>query len=107
MVHRSGTLLKKRFHGLMRPMILKSSVRASAKEPRSTPCVQEMTAVMSCWKANTFDDIPCRKEIEAFVSCVERAKKEGKKKTTKERDGSTRYGVEELNKRMREFVWPH
>ena len=32
----------------------------------------EMTAVMTCWKANSFDDVPCKKEVEEFVKCSER-----------------------------------
>ena len=37
------------------------------------PCLSEMTAVMSCWKVNSFDDVPCRKEIQDFVACAEKA----------------------------------
>ena len=36
------------------------------------PCMAEMTAVMTCWKAYSFDDIPCKKEVEEFVKCSER-----------------------------------
>ena len=93
MVHGSVGLAKRRFHGLMRPMKLKSSVRTSKKSasckindhtqiiakvyhghsmcPTAAPCLSEMTAVMSCWKINAFDDVPCRKEIRAFVQCAE------------------------------------
>ena len=35
-------------------------------------CLSEMTAVMSCWKVNSFDDVPCRKEIQDFVACAEK-----------------------------------
>ena len=107
MVHKSLSLSKRRFHGLMRPMKLKSGVKTSRKEPGHTPCLQEMTAVMSCWKANTYDDLPCRKEIQQFVLCAERVRQEsGEKKQVKDRSGSIRYDTEELNKRMRSFVWP-
>ncbi len=107
MVHKTCSLAKRNFKGLMRPMKLKSSVRASSKEKKTTPCVHEMTSIMTCWKANTFDDVPCRKEIAAFVSCVERVKKEqaSNTSTSKDRSGNTRYDVDELNKRMRQFVW--
>ena len=102
MVHTSCSLARGRFHGLMRPMKLKSSVRASSKEPKTTPCVHEMTAVMGCWKTNTFDDMPCSKEIDAFISCVQRSKSETK--TSKGKSGGERYEVNELNERMKQFV---
>ena len=105
MVHVSCTLARGKFHGLMRPMKLKSSVRPSSKEPKSTPCVHEMTAVMRCWKSNSFDDIPCGKEIQAFVSCVEKSTKTADAKTFKDKSGNERHAVTELNKRMRQFVW--
>ena len=41
--------------------------------PAVVPCLSEMTAVMSCWKVNSFDDVPCRKEIQDFVACAEKA----------------------------------
>ncbi len=36
-------------------------------------CMSEMTAVMSCWKVNTFDDVLCTSEIKRFLECVEKA----------------------------------
>ena len=33
------------------------------------PCLGEMTAVMACWKLHSFNDVQCRKEIEAFNTC--------------------------------------
>ena len=36
------------------------------------PCLAEMTSVMTCWKANSFNDVPCKKEVEEFVKCSER-----------------------------------
>ena len=39
----------------------------------AAPCLVEMTAVMTCWKSNAFDDISCRKEIEEFIKCAEAA----------------------------------
>ena len=41
--------------------------------PAVVPCLSEMTAVMSCWKVNSFDDVPCRSEIQDFVACAEKA----------------------------------
>lgn len=29
----------------------------------------EMSAMMSCWRDNSFDDPPCHKEIDAFINC--------------------------------------
>lgn len=106
MVHTSCSLARARYHGLMRPMKLKSSVRASTKERKPTPCTHEMTAVMGCWKANSFDDIPCGKEIEAFMFCVERAKNKKESTVTQDKSGHTRYNVDELNTKMKAFVWP-
>ena len=28
--------------------------------------------MMACWKINVFDDVPCKKEIQAFVQCAEK-----------------------------------
>ncbi len=36
-------------------------------------CMSEMTAVMSCWKVNSFDDVSCTGEIKRFIACVEKA----------------------------------
>ena len=33
------------------------------------PCLGEMTAVMACWRLHSFNDVQCRKEIEAFNTC--------------------------------------
>ena len=35
------------------------------------PCLGEMTAVMACWKLHSFDDSPCKKEIQAFNICTQ------------------------------------
>lgn len=35
------------------------------------PCLNEMTAVMQCWKGNGFEDSQCKDVIEAFVRCSE------------------------------------
>lgn len=101
MVHVTSSLAKRRFHGLMRPMILKSSVRTSKKESGQAKCLSEMSRVMSCWKKANFDDRECEKEIKAFVACCERAGKE-----TRREDGiAKRYDTDELNAQMRKFVW--
>ena len=35
------------------------------------PCLNEMTAVMQCWKANEFEDSQCKDVIQAFIRCSE------------------------------------
>jgi hypothetical protein len=32
-------------------------------------CGSEMSAMMSCWRMNRFEDIPCSKEIQMFLEC--------------------------------------
>lgn len=105
MVHGSVSLTARPYHGLMRTMKLKSSVGSVKKERKPTQCTHEMTAVMGCWKQNSFNDNLCSKEIEAFMLCVEKSRNTSKV-VTQDRSGHTKYDVDELNSRMKAFVWP-
>eukprot|EP00731_Ephydatia_muelleri_P025565 Em0017g648a len=102
MVQGTLTLFKKNFHGLMRPMQLKSSVRVSRKTAGTRPCLAEMTTVMTCWKANSFNDIPCKKEVEEFVKCSERVRQDPKASAT---DSGYKWATEDVNKQLRKFAW--
>ncbi len=35
-------------------------------------CLAEMSAMMNCWRENTFEDVPCSKEIQMFLECSAR-----------------------------------
>lgn len=87
----------------MRPMILKSSVRASRKTSGNTPCMREMTAVMSCWKNNAFSDLPCRDLIEEFVQCSQQAR--AKRQARQQLEDGHKYPTEEVNRELRRFAW--
>ncbi|XP_064388758.1 small ribosomal subunit protein mS37-like [Halichondria panicea] len=102
MVRGSVSLCKRRFHGMMRAMKLKSSVRMSRKSSSSPTCMSEMTAVMSCWKVNTFDDVSCTSEIKRFLECVEKA---GQEPAESRVTTGYRWPTEEVNKQLRHFVW--
>lgn len=104
MVYGTRILAKQRFHGLMRPMKLKSSVRASAKTSERSPCVSEMANVMSCWKSNNFDDTHCQSEIQAFIRCCENVKEGTVKKKISETQH--RWDADIVNSQLRKFAWP-
>ena len=89
MVRGSESLASKgSYHGLMRTMKLKNKVRPIGKLSErkhshsvgeyyyictltftAATCVPEMSAMMACWRKNNFEDVPCRKEIEMFLTC--------------------------------------
>ena len=104
MVHVTGSLAKRRFHGLMRPMILKSSVRASKKDSGQPRCLSEMSKVMACWKKNNFDDRKCSQEIKEFVNCCQKAVNTSAAGDTSAAQPK-RYDTDVLNSQMRRFVW--
>lgn len=106
MVHKTVSLAKRRFHGFMRPMKLKASVRMSRKTSSNPPCLAEMTAVMACWKVNSFEDVPCKKEIEDFVQCMEAARQAPETLKPQEQSRGYKWTTEEVNAKLRKFVWP-
>ncbi|CAI8048502.1 hypothetical protein GBAR_LOCUS26748 [Geodia barretti] len=66
------------------------------------PCLGEMTAVMACWKLHSFNDVQCRKEIEAFNTCSRevRANPEAHRIQS-----GQRWTPDEVNIRLRKFAW--
>ena len=34
-----------------------------------TTCITEMGDMMECWRNNSFEDPPCKKEIDMFLHC--------------------------------------
>lgn len=115
MVHHSVVLFRQRWKGLMRPMKLKSSVRCSRKDPGRSPCMQEMAALMSCWKNSEFSDLSCSEEIRQFVHCSRLA---GKTTSADQfgdmidgtgfgdaRTGKKAFTVEEVNRHLKRFAW--
>lgn len=111
MVHQSVRLFKQRWKGLMRPMKLKSKVRMSSKVTGKAPCSQEMTALMSCWKQNDFNDLSCVQEVTQFLECSQQVRAS---KITVEQQGDdgeygatsdswNRFPVEDVNRQLKKF----
>lgn len=102
MVNLTCILAQRRFHGLMRPMILKSSVRTSREKSQQVVCLSEMTNVMRCWKTANFDDTLCSKEIGSFLKCLQAVNKE----EVTSHGRSNRYDSDVVNERMKLFDSP-
>eukprot|EP00037_Helgoeca_nana_P020260 m.200116 g.200116 ORF g.200116 m.200116 type:complete len:90 (+) comp25196_c1_seq2:1435-1704(+) len=54
-----------------------------AKEVTRVTCQEELTALMACWSANSFDESKCESRMAAFQACINRPPKEGFKSKTK------------------------
>lgn len=65
--------------------------------------MQEMFTVMTCWKSTGFDDNCCRKELESFVSCVQKMRS-GQEVINKRSGESKIWPPEEVNSKFREFI---
>eukprot|EP00038_Savillea_parva_P028157 m.63552 g.63552 ORF g.63552 m.63552 type:complete len:92 (-) comp8158_c1_seq2:3141-3416(-) len=54
-----------------------------AREVTKVTCQEELTALMACWSANSFDETKCEARASAFQACLGRKKKGGQMVTAK------------------------
>lgn len=60
---------------IMRPLRLREYVSGRGSGSDNVTCIQEMSVMMACFKANEFEQAPCAPEISKFQNCVTESRK--------------------------------
>ncbi|XP_063701536.1 small ribosomal subunit protein mS37 [Culicoides brevitarsis] len=89
------------------PLKLRDRVSGKGSRVSDVACVQEMTTMFACLKANEFNEAACTKEIDALSGCYTAFLEKKSKSKEDSRKGGIRTGKNldprELNRYLKKF----
>ncbi|RDD38986.1 Coiled-coil-helix-coiled-coil-helix domain-containing protein 1 [Trichoplax sp. H2] len=103
MVQVTRALCKKRVKGLIKEMKLRPYISNTGSNVGNATCLNEMAALMTCWKENEFQDSACGKEITAFMACTNQVAAQQSKEKEMTTDASSKNTAEVINSVLRRY----